>query len=375
MRTNILIGGRAGQGINKISQIISEVLSNYGYFTFNYRDYPSLIRGGHNFNILCFSEKEISSHDEKLDFIIALDENTIEKHKKKLNKEGIIVNYRKFEKFGKNLNIALSGALAKILGIKKEDFLKIIKKNFKDKKAINSALDGYNSREEKIKLKKTKKKIKILSGSEATAIGAMNSNLNCYIGYPMTPATGLMHELAAKQKKHLVFQSENEVGAINQALGASFAGAVTMTGTSGGGFDLMSEGLSLQGMSEIPMTVYLASRPGPATGVPTYTAQSDLNIALYGGHGEFPRVVALPGDAEESEKITNELLYLANKHHILSIILSDKHLAESEYSFIEKKMRLLKVERKLEAGIRKASSYETSEKGTLRKMENLPKKY
>ena len=363
MRYNILIGGKAGQGINKISQIISEVIKSYGYFTFNYRDYPSLIRGGHNFNVLCFSDKKIQSQDSKLDFIVALDERTIEQHKKELNKKGIILDYRKYSKFGKNLNIALSGALVRDLGIGKEDFLKIIKKNFKTKEAVASAIEGYESSQNKINLKKLKNKTRILSGSQAVAVGAVNSGLDCYIGYPMTPATGVMHELASNQKKHFVFQSENEVGAINEALGASFAGAITMTGTSGGGFDLMSEGLSLQGSSEIPMTVYLASRPGPATGVPTYTSLADLNIALYSGHGEFPRVVAIPGDVEEAKKITNEALYLANKFNILSIILSDKHLAESEYSFIESKDKWLKVKRILEKRIRKASSYEKNEFG------------
>src|SRR4030042_3026666 len=98
----------------------------------------------------------------------------------------------------------------------------------------------------------------------------------------MTPATGLLNELASRQedKKIKVFQPENEIAAINQAIGASFAGAKVMVGTSGGGFDLMTEGLSFQGMSEIPLVVYLASRPGPGTGVPTYSMQSALGIAL-----------------------------------------------------------------------------------------------
>jgi len=153
----------------------------------------------------------------------------------------------------------------------------------------------------------------------------------------MTPATNAMHELAKNQLKNnlMVFQSENEIAAANMALGASFSGAKVMTGTSGGGFDLMGEALSLQGISEIPLTVYLASRTGPGTGVPTYTAQADLDIALRAGHGEFPRFVIAPGNPIETVEKTSEALYLAEKFRTLSVILSDKHLAESEFSSVK----------------------------------------
>ena len=120
MRLNILIGGKAGQGINKVSGIVSQTLISQGYFIFNYRDYPSIIRGGHNFNVLSISDDKIASHESKIDVIIALDENTKNIHKNELKKDGFIVDYKKFLKFGINLNIALSGALIKILGIKKD---------------------------------------------------------------------------------------------------------------------------------------------------------------------------------------------------------------------------------------------------------------
>jgi len=120
---------------------------------------------------------------------------------------------------------------------------------------------------------------------------------------------------------------------VNAALGSSFAGAKTMVGTSGGGFALMSEALSLAGMSEIPLVVYLAQRNAPASGVPTYTAQGDLKFAVNVGHGEFPRIVVAPGDPEEAFHRTIEAFYLSQKYHLLSIIISDKHLAESYFSF------------------------------------------
>jgi 2-oxoglutarate ferredoxin oxidoreductase subunit alpha len=363
MRLNILIGGQAGQGINKVSEIISNVLVNYGYFTFNYRDYPSLIRGGHNFNVLSVSDKRVGSIESKIDGIVAMDEKTIKLHKSELKKGGFIIGYKSFENLGRNLNLAQAGALAKIIGIPKENFLEEIKKEFDNKEALDAAEKGYDSEKTKVQLKQLKNKITLMTGSKGVAEGAINSGMNLYISYPMTPATGLMHELAAKETKEgfMVFQSENETAAINQAIGASFSGAKSFVGTSGGGFDLMTEGLSFQGMAEVPLVVYLASRPGPGTGIPTYSMQPDLNVAIRGGHGEFPRVVIAPGDPTECIEKTNEAFYLADKFNTLSIILSDKDLAEGEFSTDRMPNKNLKVEskRKLPGQtIVKSSSYE-----------------
>ncbi len=192
----------------------------------------------------------------------------------------------------------------------------------------------------------------------------------------MTPATNAMHELAKNQieNKLMVFQAENEIAAANMALGASFAGAKTMTGTSGGGFDLMGETLSLQGISEIPLTVYLASRPGPGTGVPTYTSQADLDIALRAGHGEFPRIVIAPGNPTETIEKTSEALFLAEKFQTLSIILGDKHLAESEFSStsIPNKTPKIKIKRPTPGeNLVKNSSYETDKFGNSTESYNL----
>ena len=388
MRFNILIGGKAGQGINKVSEIISKILSEYGYFTFGYRDYQSMIRGGHNFNIICFSDEWVASHESKIDFLIALDDNTLKEHKDKLKKDSVILKYNEFESLGKNLNIALAGSLVKILGIEKHALIKEIGKEF-NKESVDAAEKGFDSQKERIHLEKIDRKIRILNGSKAAAIGAINSNLDLLIAYPMTPATGLINELAnfeAEKKKLVVFQTESEVAGINQALGASFSGAVAMTGTSGGGFDLMTEGLSFAGQAEIPIVIYLASRPGPSTGIPTYTSQDDLNVALRAGHGDFPRVVVAPGDALECEEKTNEAFYLSYGYNIPSIILTDKHLAESEFSNDKKINKILsvKINRKIPGKeIVKASSYEhdsfgnTTESGEIakRNAESRVKKY
>jgi len=380
MRINILIGGKAGQGINKVSEIVSSVLVKQGYFTFNYRDYPSLIRGGHNFNVLSASDNRVGSIESKLDVIVALNEKTVELHKDELKKDGVIVSFEEFKDLGRNLNIALSGALIKILGIDKEILVEEVKKALKNsEEAVQAAEKGYESEESKFNLEKLDNKIKIMTGSRGVSQGALDSGIDLYIAYPMTPATGVMHDLASNQVENnlMVFQPENEIAVVNAGLGASFVGAKTMVGTSGGGYDLMTEGLSLQGISEIPLVVYLASRPGPGTGVPTYSTQCDLDVALRGGHGEFPRIVIAPGDPIECIENTNEAFYLSEKFGALSIVLSDKHLAESEFSSDRKPNKTIPVNVKRKTpgeGIVKASSYEHDEEGNTTEDAELAKK-
>jgi 2-oxoglutarate/2-oxoacid ferredoxin oxidoreductase subunit alpha len=378
MRLNILIGGKAGQGINKISEIVSSVLVEYGYFTFNYRDYPSLIRGGHNFNVLSVSDKRIGSIESKLDVIIAMDEDTLKIHKKDLKSKGVIIGLNGFQDLGRNLNVAQAGALIKVLGIDKKMLIDEIENQFHNKDSNAAAEKGYESQKEKFNLKKLDNKILIKTGTQAIAQGAINSKIDLCIAYPMTPATGVLHELAGKAEKQgfKVFQPENEIAVVNSAIGASFTGAKTLIGTSGGGYDLMCEGLSFQGQSEIPLVCYLCSRPGPGTGVPTYTSQADLDIALRGGHGEFPRVVIAPGDPIECIEKTNEAFYLSEKFNALSIILSDKHLAESEFSSdkVPNKILPVNVTRKIPGKeIVKSSSYESDKFGNTTESADITK--
>ena len=357
MKKTILVGGKAGQGIGMTSALLGKIFTRGGFYVFNYKDYPSLIRGGHNFNILSISDTTVSSFEKKYDVIVALDQETIEKHKKGLKKNGFILGNKnlKHERlvsldlekilsgldlppiFGNNV---LVGYLTNFFGFPFSLILKVAKKEFGEKaeivaKSIKEAYKINLLRKEKLNIKE--KKRYFLSGNEAVALGAIAGGLDIYFAYPMTPATPVLHYLVRRQIKDniLVFQSENEIAAINAALGASFTGAKTMVGTSGGGFALMAEACSLQGMSEVPLVAYLAQRMGPSTGVPTYTAQGDLKFALDIGHGEFSKVVVAPGDAEESFLKTMEAFYLSQKYGVLTIILGDKHLGESNFTFDE----------------------------------------
>ena len=204
--------------------------------------------------------------------------------------------------------------------------------------SVPKALDaGYEmvAARDKISLLRDKRETYFFSGTEGISQGAIAAGLDTYFAYPMTPATGVLHNLARQQKNYgfLVSQLENEIAVVNAALGASYTGAISMVGTSGGGFALMGEAMSLAGMSELPLVVYLAQRTSPASGVPTYSSQGDLKFAVNIGHGEFLRVVVAPGDAEEAFLRTIEAFYLSQKYHLLSILISDKHLSESYYSF------------------------------------------
>jgi len=235
-------------------------------------------------------------------------------------------------------NDILIGWLFKYFGVDKKFLLEEAEKIFGGKKIalINKAIiKGYNLAPKKDGFKKIGKSKYFISGSSGVGIGALNAGIDIYIAYPMTPATPILHFLAKRQLKHniLVLQLENEISVIIAALGASFGGAKVMVGTSGGGFALMTEALSLAGMSEVPLVVYLAQRTGPASGVPTYTAQADLKFAVNAGHGEFSRVVVAPGDSKEAIIRTQEAFYLTNKYHLPVIIIGDKHVAESDYSF------------------------------------------
>jgi len=359
MRYDIVFGGKAGQGPNILTEVVSEGLIKKGFYVFYSRDYQSLIRGGHNFNILSFSDMPIYSNFSKIDILVCLDKNTLGIHKKYLKNKGIILR-------GEEENMFFAGAVYKILGIDLkilEDGLRKLK-NYEEN--IKHARKGYENEKRKLKLPELNKQIQplnFMNGSQAISFGAVSSGLDYYYAYPMTPATPVLTELSQmqleKNMKHKTIELENEIAVMIAGLGSSITGKKVMVGTSGGGFDLMTEGLSMAGMAEIPIVVYLSSRPGPGTGVATYTSQGELNLALYSGHGEFSRLILAPGDPKECTELTNQAFYLSQKYRVPSIVLTDKHLAEAKY-MIENSQKILPVENSI-TGMERYNSYEHDE--------------
>ncbi len=366
MEKVILIGGEAGQGSAVTSRLIGKIFCRLGYFVFDYRDYPSLIRGGHNFNVLKVSDKPILSHSEKYDIIIALDQKTIDLHQDSLKEGGFVLADAKL-KSGKNISLdmgpileklggpkilendILIGAFFKHFGVDLEFLFDEMDKEFGAKSDLikKAVEEGWNLFKPKEKLERGKGENYFISGNEAVAVGGLQAGMDVYLSYPMTPASNVLHFLAKRQMENniLVIQPDDEIAAVLNATGAAFAGAKTMVGTSGGGFALMTETVSLAGMAELPLVIYLGQRTGPSTGVPTYNGQGDLKFALNAGHGEFPKIVVAPGDAQEAITRTEEAMYLSAKYRTPSIIIGDKHLGESGYSFSELKNSGLKHER------------------------------
>ncbi len=358
----VLIGGKAGDGINQSGLLISRLISQLGYYIYMYFDYPSLIRGGHNFSIIRASTYKIGSHTEKIDFLLALNKDTIDLHKNRLkdssfiiydsnsvNSENLPIGIKKLGIPLKKIikeegalpvmrNSYLLGAFSKSLGINWEITEKVFRKSISKEIDLNLKLAqrGFNEVKEFIKLTPTSQKIlPVLNGNESISLGLVNAGLRSYIAYPMTPSSTLLHFLAqiANEFNLKVIHPENEIAVILMALGFSYAGERVAVGTSGGGFCLMTEGLSLSGMAELPIVIVIAQRPGPSTGVPTYTAQGDLHFAINAGHGEFVRFVVAPGDAEQAFYWSSLALNISWKFQIPSIILTDKALSEGTYSF------------------------------------------
>ncbi len=359
---SILIGGSAGSGVDKSALVLGDLLNQSGYRVYIYHDYPSLIRGGHTFSIIRAAQTKITAHRDRIDFLLGLNKETLDMHKTRLDDNGKVIcdsEILKEAALPKQIrtlaipavklvkeenapeimrNTCLIGAFAKAAGIKIELLEKVLRDNFTKSidKNIKIAKKGYDASELMESISPPVQDIlPLISGSQAMGLGLIKGGLEVYVSYPMTPTTALLHFLAeqANEFSLKVVHPENELSVILMALGFAYAGRKTAVGTSGGGFCLMTESLSLSAMSEVPTVIVLGQRPGPSTGLPTYSCQSDLHFALYAGQGEFVRFVVAPGDLEEAYYWSASALNLAWKYQIPSIILTDKNLNEGISNF------------------------------------------
>lgn len=381
MDYSIKICGEAGQGIQTVGETLSKVFSRSGYHVFTHQDYESRVRGGHNFYQVRLADKQISAPLDKINILIAFDRESIPANEKRLAEYGRIIfdsastgkvenpalpdsSYMDIpftalavEHGGNRImaNTVALGAVLGMLGMELEILFKIIKDAFEKKgEAVikantEAAMAGYDfAIKQCIKCSFSTPPLSspkmLIAGNDAIGLGAVASGCKFYSAYPMTPSTGIMLYVAGKAKEYgiIVEQAEDEISAINMALGASFAGVRAMTASSGGGFALMVEGLSLAAITETPIVIGLAQRPGPATGLPTKTEQADLLFALFTAHGEFPRVLFAPGTPEQAFHLTNKAFDMAEKYQIPVFVLTDQYLADTQWTFEEFDLSKLK---------------------------------
>ncbi len=349
-----LVGGKAGEGVKKAGSVAAHIFSSLGHHIFQMDDYMSLIRGGHNFSVVSTSDRWISSQYMNADLVVNFDRRSCETHANHLAKNAIMIYNSDEQESKEGIGVPLSseakkypmkelmygvGAVAILsstIGFKKEEMNEIIKNEYP--RGIENNIEFADKIYELVRnkcwnrfpLKRGNMERKIVTGNELIGMGAIAAGLNVYYSYPMTPASSILHFLAVHAQDFglAVMQPESELAVINLAIGSAFTGAKTMVGTSGGGFALMTEGLSLAGMIEAPVLIILSQRPGPATGLPTYSEQADLLFALTAGHGDFLRIVASPGTIEEAFYLSAEMLNLVWKYQTPGILLTDKQLSE-----------------------------------------------
>lgn len=353
---NILIGGAAGQGMDTLAHILAKSLQKLGFFVFLNKDYMSRIRGGHNFIQVRFSENPLYSHSDKLDIIIALNYETVQLHNERLTENGKILAVEEIEKVtelfpsvtlplpvqeiiqktGNRRVIGTSalGCVFKAFNLPVDALLEAVENMFEGPVQIankTAAEEGFNSQNAIFSTElPTPWESIFINGNESIALGAIAAGCKFYSAYPMTPATSIMTYLSKKSKDAniLVEQAEDEIAAIIMAIGASYAGVRAMTGSSGGGFALMAEGVSLAGITESPVVIAISQRPGPATGLPTRTEQSDLSFVIHSGHGEFPRMVLAARNPADAFYQTARAFNIAEKYQIPVFVLTDQYLAD-----------------------------------------------
>jgi len=376
-RTAVKIAGESGMGLLSSGHIISRTLKHLGFYMTVDRQYPSLIKGGSSNVQIEFSTKKVRSLSTKVDIVVALDRHGLLEHipsirrggilihgyerhnfipelKKLAKKHGVKILYLPARQMAKSLggssvmvNVVLLGLLWKILGFDTKELKKEVSRQFKSKpdllkidlKCIEA---GYNAHDltnvPNLKLERNKKNPRtiLLDGTDAISIGAIHAGLRNYYMYPMSPASGILTYIAktSHETNIMVKQAEDEITAAQMTIGSMHAGSRSMLATSGGGYDLMTESISLTGMTETPFVAIIGQRPGPATGLATWTCQGDLNLAIHSSHGDFPRAVIACSDQKSSFELIQHAFNIAEVYQIPVIVLTEKEILE-KYSTVD----------------------------------------
>ncbi len=375
-RTAIKIAGESGMGLLSVGHIISRALKDLGFYMTVDREYPSLIMGGSSNVQIEFGIGKVRSLSTKVDVVVALDRSGLLEHIPSIKKGGVLIHgyersnyipelknlaekhgvtvlYLPARQIAKELggssvmvNMVLLGLLWKVLGFDINELREEVTRQFKSKpdllkidlKCIN---EGYKAKGlgkipiMKIKANKKVPKTILVDGTISISLGAIHAGLRNYYAYPMSPSSGILTYIAKTSHETgiIVKQVEDEITAAQMVIGSMHAGSRSMTATSGGGYDLMTESVSLSGITETPLVIIIGQRPGPATGLPTWTCQGDLNLAINSAHGEFPRVVVACGDQESSFELIQHAFNVAELYQIPVIVLTEKEVLE-KYSTV-----------------------------------------
>ncbi len=392
MDYSLIVGGEAGQGMDTFASLFEKAIKRCGYNVYAYSDYMSRIRGGHNFFNIRFSTENILAIKDNIDILFALNEETVQIHKDKVKDTGIIIAdeavakednsiiHLKLSEIAKKLNnkrvantVGL-GAILNYFGVPMDIAAKIIKEEFKEEIAdvnLKALEEGYKLLDTKYNLQIREDDKILINGNEAVGLGAIAAGCKFYCGYPMTPSTSLLTYISSKSNEMgiVVDQVEDEIAALNMALGASYAGVRAMTASSGGGFALMVEALSFAGILEVPIVIVNAQRVGPATGMATRTEQSDLRFVIHAGHGEFPRMVIALRDPEDAFYQTARAFNIADKYQIPVIILTDLYLADYSKTIKPFDYNRISIKRYIDREVKgKYKKYEITDSGISKRI-------
>lgn len=367
---SIVLCGEAGQGIQTVEHILTQTLKLSGYHVFSSQEYMSRIRGGSNSTWIRVSSNRVAAPVTRIDLLIPFSPGAVYHLQKVISPQTILLGEKilyenecptcqaidvPFSIIAQALggriyiNTVAVGVLAGLFQVETELLRQYLRNHFAGKeeqtiqKNLQAMTKGYEiaagiiqSGPIQVDLRKHEgvKNELLMDGVEALAMGVIAGGCNFLSFYPMSPSTQLAVHLAERSKEFdiIVEQAEDEISAINMGIGAWYAGARGLASTSGGGFALMVEGLSLAGMIESPMVIHIGQRPGPATGLPTRTEQGELLFALFAGHGEFPRVILAPGTIEDCFYLGQKAFDLADRYQVPVFILTDQYLLESHYN-------------------------------------------
>ena len=363
----VKIGGEAGQGIQTVGNLLALVCQTAGLYTMTTNEFESRIRGGSSFFQIRISDRPVAAPFHKVHLLLALNQETYDLYGEEVVPDGLVVMGDVKKTVAENIcgvplgdlaqkaggriftNTVAAGACLSLLGAPFHLFNTILTNRFKQKgpdiidQNIHAGELGYQAVKEVLfkwafGWQPASPKGALMTGSRAIALGALAADCRLAAFYPMSPATAIMTELAslADDFPLVVEQAEDEIAAVNMIIGASFAGVRALTSTSGGGFCLMTEGLGLAAITETPIVIVNAQRPGPATGLPTRTGQGDLQFVIHASQDAFPRFVFAPGTPEEAFDVTVRAFHLSEKYQVPVIILSDKYLADSIFTMGKK---------------------------------------